>query len=477
MSHFNIFHIKREEMTLSLIGLSWVVLLNALSIRAYGKAVSTMHGNCLSQLFDTINFSGLDVFALAEMTQWSPLHNVIRHPLYAYFLYPGYLVNQGCMYLFGQNCCMYIEGLILVFCSTYTLIFLYRIIHEIIGIERSAAYVLAFMNSSFAFVMLASIAPDHFIISLFLLMLTLYVAGRKLLQHRQFTIWQTIVIFCLTAGMSLNNGVKVFIATLFTNGKHFFNWRYLSFAVIAPSLLIWGIAKLEYNHYELPRQEAAKILQAQKDREWRDSIYKACWHLAPVKDSAIVKDEANRIINLAAYNKYVRDHQKAANLHKGKPYSKKGYLKWSDATTDRWRTAVDNLFGESIQLHHDYLLEDTQVSRPLFVSYRWWFNYLVEALLVLLFIVGIWEARRSRFFWLCFSFFGFDMLLHFILGFGINEIYIMSPHFLFIIPISIAFIFKQLTSPKAKASLWAACLLLTCWLMAWNGILIISYLL
>jgi hypothetical protein len=52
-----------------------------------------------------------------------------------------------------------------------------------------------------------------------------------------------------------------------------------------------------------------------------------------------------------------------------------------------------------------------------------------------------------------------DMTLHMGLGFGINEIYIMSPHYLFALPIAIGYLVKQftvrppLTPPKGEDSL------------------------
>ena len=47
--------------------------------------------------------------------------------------------------------------------------------------------------------------------------------------------------------------------------------------------------------------------------------------------------------------KYVKDHQKAWNKHTGKPMGKGEFIKWTDISTSRSETAVENLFGESIQ--------------------------------------------------------------------------------------------------------------------------------
>lgn len=135
--------------------------------------------------------------------------------------------------------------------------------------------------------------------------------------------------------------------------------------------------------------------------------------------------------------------KKAWNANTGKPIAKEGFMKWTDISTDRLETIIHNFFGETLQLHQDYLLDDTLKNRPVIVEYRWWINYIVESLVIILFIIGVWVGRKNRFLWLVLSCFAFDAILHLGLGFGINEVYIMGPHWLFVLPIAISYIFRQ----------------------------------
>ena len=79
------------------------------------------------------------------------------------------------------------------------------------------------------------------------------------------------------------------------------------------------------------------------------------------------------------------------------------------------------------------------------------------------------------------SFFAMDMALHLGLGFGINEIYIMSPHYLFVIPIAAAFLLKRLHgSPSAGRWRVAAVIAIasaTLWCWAANTTLITRFIL
>ena len=152
-------------------------------------------------------------------------------------------------------------------------------------------------------------------------------------------------------------------------------------------------------------------------------------------------------------------------------------MRWTDATSSRGQSFVENLMGESIQLHQDYLLEDElrgNSQRPMFVHYRHWWNYAVEFTILLLFVCGVWAGRKEKFLWLVMSYFALDMLLHMGLGFGLNEVYIMTAHWIYALPIAMAFLVKKADKEYGKYLL-SAITLIALYLFIYNGILIISY--
>ena len=65
------------------------------------------------------------------------------------------------------------------------------------------------------------------------------------------------------------------------------------------------------------------------------------------------------------------------------------------------------------------------------------------------------------------------MLMHLGFGFGINEVYIMTAHWAFIIPIAAAYLLRQ----RQDAWLRFAVAALTIWLWAYNGTVLVEYLL
>ena len=140
------------------------------------------------------------------LNDWSAGYNIYRHPLLAFFMWPLAQLNHVLMAATGLNFAQVITALLLVFCAFYATLFLFRILREVVGLHAVDARLLTFFFLSFGYTMVASSVPDHFSLSTAALLLTLYVAGRKLNGHKAFTKWQTVLFFLLTAGISLNNG-------------------------------------------------------------------------------------------------------------------------------------------------------------------------------------------------------------------------------------------------------------------------------
>lgn len=421
--------------------------------------------------------SGFDPITYSMVTYWEANYNVYRHPFLSFMVWPLSLLDGWLMDMTGLNLVQFIVAVPLLFFAFYSFIFIFRIFRDIIKIRRFEATVLSAMLFSFAYVMIAAVVPDHFCVSMFLLVFALYISGLKIQNGTRLSIWQTVLLFFVTAGVTLSNGVKIFIYALFTNGKKFFRIKYLLLAVLLPSALIWVFARWEYRIFVLPKEKARHEARLKKSAETRQKLFKAFADTTSLKDSAEIKKAFAKEMNKRVKAKYVKDHQKAWNKHTGKPMGKGEFIKWTDISTSRSETAVENLFGESIQLHDQHLLQDTLRSRPVIVPYSWIINYVVEAVIVLLFIGGIWCGRRSRFLWMALGGFAFDMFLHMGLGFGINEVYIMGAHWLFVMPMAMAFVVKQTENGRFRTWLRVLLVVLTLWLWAYNGTLLAGYLL
>ncbi len=471
-----LFKVRRDEWAAAALTLAMLLVLHGLVIARHFDLFTKSNAGHWNVFIKNFTISGFDPITYSVVTYWEPNYNVYRHPLLSFMVWPLSQLDAWLTELTGVNLVQFIVAVPLLLCAFYTFVFMLRIFRDIIRLGRYDSALLSTMLFSFAYVMVSAVVPDHFCVSMFLLVSTVYLAGMKMQAGGTFKIWQTVVLFFATAGVTLSNGIKTYLYSLFTNGRKFFRLKYFLFAVLLPSALIWGFARWEYRTFVLPKEKADKAAIAKKNAERRERMFNTFSDTTQLKDSAEIRAAFNAEMKRRARAKYLSDHQKPWNKHTGKPMAEGGFMKWTDATTPRTATAVENLFGESVQLHQDYLLQDTLRSRPVIVRYRWAVNYAAEALLVLLFMAGIWCGRRSRFLWMALSGFAFDLAIHLGLGFGINEVYIMGAHWLFVMPIAIGFLVKAAEKGRAAAWLRAALTVLTAWLLAYNLTLFIGYL-
>ncbi len=447
----DLFRIRREERWLALAALLLFVGLTAVVIVKYYALFSVYSNSVWGPFPKNFHVSGFDALVYTIVSRWNTFFTVVfRHPLLAFLLYPFYAINQGLYMLTGINCVQFVVAVPLIFCAFYSVLFLYRIFREVVGLKKADSIVLSALSFSFAYMMLSVVVPEHFIFSTFMLTLTLYIAGLKITansrsrygERHEMSTALTVLLFFLTAGLSLTNGVKTFLAQWFVNGRRFFRPANLIFGVLLPVALLLTFSQLEYKLLTVPGEKARAAAAAAKAK----------------KTGKAVKKNGTR------------------SKADGEPMTDGLYLQWSDVTTSRGKTIVHNLFGESIQLHEDHLLRDAHNGRPVFVGYNHVYNYVVEGIVVFFFLAGIWFGRRERFLWLALSFFAVDMVLHLGFGFAINEIYITGAHWLFVIPIAIAYIFKAMT--RLGCRLMRVLMgLLALWLWTYNGYLFVNYML
>ena len=459
MTPLKIFKIKPEERIPSAIAMIVIIALNALFIyRMHELFMQPGFGPYFKTFERELHLSGYDPLTYMGVTDWDAVYQVYRHPLLSFMIWPLWLINQALTWMLGVNCVQYLVAALLIFCSYYSYIFMYRIHREVIELQRWDATLLTAYFFSFAYILMSVIVPDHFTISMFLLLITLYISGVCIKKRREFKWWQSALLFYITAGVTLSNGIKVFLSGFFVNLRDFFRPKYLLLAVILPAALLWGTATWEYRTYVLPKEKARAELKAR-----------------------IAEKEKARVAKMTAEEKAQYDEKKAKRelrlkrqaAKTGKPMEDHGFLKWTDISTSRWESIYENLFGESLQFHQDYLLEDTLVRRPVFVKYRWTLSYVVEGLILLLAIAGIWFGRKSRFLWLCLSCMAFDMFIHVGLGFGLNEVFIMAPHYMFVLPIATAFLFRGIQARWLRISV----VILMLYLFIYNGYLLTDFLL
>lgn len=442
----NIFKIKKEERMPMLVAALVFVILNVLMVlyhyEQFTRGGKVGYWTIFSRDFQ---ISGFDFYTYLTLSKWDGYYTEFRHPLLQFLWYPFYLINHWQMGATEKNISIHIVALVMVVLSTYSFVFIRRVFREVMELGQLDANILSGFFFSFAYIMVSSFAPDHFGISLFLLTMTLYIAGMHLRRKEEMPLWQCVLLFIFTAGVTLSNGAKTFLCALFCNGKRLFTKRYITLGIIIPTLAIGALAIWQNEAFIKPHKEAGARIIAQ--RSMKDSTFRA------------------QIANS-------QQHWKEIN---GKQIKKEGVWAWANLSVSRPRSLVENCFGESLILHREHLLEDIGQSRPIFVAYETPIPYILESLIAILFVVGLWMGRKEKFLWMVGGCVAFDAVIHFGLGFGLNEVYIMTAHWAFIIPIAIGYLIRHI-QPKYLSALRMALMMLGVFLFCYNGQLIFHYL-
>ena len=445
MSIFRLFRIRKEERGLALILLLVFIGLNALVIQQHAHQYFLgAHGGFWSIFRKTFEVSGYDCWSWITISGLRVHFATERHPLFFSLLYPLYWINQGLMALTGYNCAVVLMALVVLFSAVYSGLFLFRVLRELMGLSRADSYLLtAFF---FSFVILTCIVPDHFVISMLLLLMTLYVSGRAMHEKRDLASWKLGLLAFLTGGFSFSNIIKVYLAALFVKGKRVFRWRPVLMIGLLPIVLLVSIQQLNYYRFEVPQAREVRKIEQKLEQKNPEKVRK-------------MREGARKT---------------RAKLN-GSDFGDGEIAKWITILTPRWSSLVENIFGESIQLHRDFALQDANQKRPVIVRYQAVSNYLIEAIIVFLFVLGLWLGRRSGLLHLVFCCFLCDAVLHFGIGFALNEVYIMSGGWIFIIPIAVGYLFEGFKKPLSRQLLRSVVAFLTSYLWAYNGQIILQY--
>ena len=471
----NVLKIRPSERRYALAVVVYLLVLQLLMWQRYLPGLLQMPADYARLFEGTIHVSGFDSWTCSTLSHYTLTEfNAFRHPLLALLLLPLWAVNYVLMQLTGYNCAFPLMELTEGVFAFYGALFFLRILTDALQLKRRDAYVVAAYFYGFGYVMLTVMVPDHFNISMTLLLFTLWQTGCLMRNHELMSIRQTGWLYVFTAGVSLNNGVKTLLAAWFSRGKKFWQWRYLLRAVVLPAVVVLGAAALQNHYFIAPLKQHTQQLMAQRNEKERALVAGQFRDTTHLTDSAAIAQGIAHELHHRAMLKYEADHK---NPKIGKPMAwHVPVLEWTDVTTSRWETAVENLFGESIQLHKAHLLEDIFASnRPMITYYLTPWPYIVEAVIVVLMLLGLWCGRRCKLMWLTLCFAMIDMLIHMVLGFAINEVYIMAGHWIYAVPLITACALKN-NCQRVHNALWTLLLLLTVYLWVSNGWLIGSYL-
>ena len=434
---------------IALLGLCIFGAMNGLMLMHNPEAWTSQKLGAWTAFHKEFVFSGFDQFTYVVVTKWRPIFEIYRHPMLAFMIWPLTWINSVLSDYFHMNCAIYVVAVTYTLMSTATWCLLYALFRRRIGLSRALSLLLLLFYFGFAYVLLASFVPDHMIWTQFLLILTIYLASSK----KGMKWWQALVIYFIAAGVTLTNGIKVWLIDMvaaYSNANYIKLFR-RSLLYFIPTILMGCVYLWHQNVYD------------EKEVSYQERI----------RQRAIERD------SVAAMRTFTRDSLTVAK-RQAKQSVDSHFFAYTDNTVDRGQLAYENFFGEGFILHRDHLLEDANARkniRPVIVHYKDWWNYVAEAGILVLFAGGIWFGRKKRLLWLAMMPFLFDLCLHIGLRFAAADVYIMTAHWAYVIPIAIGLMLKECKKTFLQNAVIATLVVLMVFLWWHNLNLLVPYIL
>lgn len=410
----------RETLFVGLLGFVVIAALNVMMLQYHYDLWIRPKVGFWTTFWDHFEMSGFDPYTYIVVSQWRPLYILSRHPLLAVMLWPLSELNGWLKDLTGMNCAIFIVGTLWTFVNTFSWLLMYRIQRRLLSMSITSALLLSAFFFSFSHVLMITFVCDHMALTLPCLLLTIYLAGKAIKENRPMPLWQSLPLLFLSTGITTTNMIKVGIADLVTQYRHrtfkklvcHFLWYLIPLSIIG-SLYFYQ----EQTSQEEERQSIQRTVEA---RMKRDSTFAEYWRKSEI-ESAELKRQQVVHLSIATNTEY---------------------------HIDRLPSLYENIFGEGFILHKDYALKDANRHRPVLVHYDHWWYYAIEAIIVLLFVGGVWCGRREPLVWMTMLMFLFDMLLHVGLNFASADVYIMTAHWAFVISIAVACLLRPHPNPS-----------------------------
>lgn len=449
----SIFRIKKEERYVALLMFIIMIAFEAMMVYyKFGDFTRYERVGFWSLFYNRMGLSGFDPYSYIIISEWRPIYPLYRHPLLSVMFYPLSVLNGWLIPHVGFNCATTIIAVIWVVMNTYSYIFMYRVFRRGLKLTCGESLLLNILFFSLGYIMVTMVVPEHMTMTFFMLSMTLWIATRAIIENRQIKRWQTMLLGFITTGITTTIISKVVIADAVAH------WRRTTFKRFVKNMLTYLIPLALI----IALVCVQEVTTEQKERD----------HQKEMSEKIRKKDPAK-------YERQQAEHRKDV-AETGKKQVGGGFLfAFTNTSIDPLQTLTDNMFGESLIIHRDHLFEDVHQGRPVFVDYNSPIEYLFEAIIVAMLIAGAWLGRRNRVLLITLGWFATDIFLHIIMCFAIDEVYIMTAHWAFVIPVAIGCImaWSRNKGRWMHRSTLILTAIVTAFLLIHNGTLLVTHLL
>jgi hypothetical protein len=358
-------------------------------------------------LLDNTKILGYDPYMLQWISSPSTNFATIKHPLINFYLLPLSLLLFIAKFIISEKAALVSLYVFYHLSVTYSMIFIYRILNELMMLNQFRSIILTILFSSFAHIIIQSFIIESYPLSLLLLTITLYVLGKGIYLKEKTDPYLYCLLFVLTAGVTITNGLKTIIAYLFTEKKLNAKIKW----IVAVSFFFLILVAIIYIPTKLITSKNSKTELVSNNNS------RPGYSTENPKQSLTQELEASG--------------------------SKIPFLKFIRFDIDLFSSFRGNILGESALFHTSNFKSEIRNGRNIYLEYSSPYKNWIILLFYLFFVFSVIISLNQKFSHILLAFLSVDIFIHVVCRFGIEEPYIFAAHWMFLIPLFFAFLYKN----------------------------------
>lgn len=274
-----------------------------------------------------------------------------------------------------------------------SVVYVFRYLKEIISIEKFPLYLITFFFGFFSTNLILCFTTDSFTLSLFFLSFIVYFYSYHIHTNQSVGFLSILILALIAGGITITNFVKGLIPLLFVKGKLMSNIiKGIVISLLWCSLLLF--LEIKYKIFTL------------------------------------ITGVASSYTNPDAYEGSYTD--RIFSYFFGSPILLPS-IKWN--TNKAW--------------------PEFDIPGMIDINfYQHWWQYLFIIILLIMILISSIKNIKSNLVQMLILFFGFDIFLHVIIGFGSGEAFLYGGHWVFLVPLFVGWLYRFISEKEKKILLY-----------------------
>lgn len=311
------------------------------------------------------------------------------HPLLKHFLLPLTFIGNFLASIITYKAKTILFVIVINIMISLSSVYIYRYLKEIVALKGNILYLLVLFYSFTSTNLILSFTPESYPITLFLMTFLVYYYSHKIREDKSVDFLSSCILAIGLGGVTITNFAKGIIPVLFLKDNPSLKIKKIVFSGLVFSIpIMYMLLKVNF-------------------------------------------------FNVVSFTLYMNDVNNATNL----PVSElRLILNFFFAAA----ILFPNLIMENVSL------TDIPLNAISLDYFKYWWQIVLICLVYVFTLVSVLYNYKNKYVWMLLLLFLVDIVIHFIVKFGLRDLFIYSGHWVFIIPLLLGWLYVSIKSARLK---------------------------